>query len=338
LPRPIDNPPNPWASAHVEYLEDPPPAKLRVYEETVRSIVSRNDSPDVPFTYSVNPYRGCFHGCAYCYARPGHQWLDLGAGTDFERQIVAKVNAAEVLRTTFERPSWRGEALAFSGVTDCYQPLEASYGLTRSLLEVCRDYQNPVGIITKGALVARDVELLAELSQRARCRVYLSIPFSDDAMARAIEPYASSPTRRFEALHRLSAAGICTGVAVAPLIPGLNEDQVPHILERAKQAGAQRAFMILLRLPAEVDTVFCERLTAALPLRANKVLHAIEDVREGKHNNSGFGRRMRGVGPRWEAIERMFEVYCRKLGLDTSGQLERMPTTFRRPGGQIELF
>ncbi len=319
---------------------------LSVYEEDARSIIASNDSPDVPFRFSVNPYRGCFHGCAYCYARPSHELLGFGAGTDFERRIVVKRNAAEVLHRQLSAPSWQGEMLAFSGVTDCYQPLEASYGLTRKMLEVCLAFRNPVGVITKGALVERDVDLLAELGRVARCTVFVSIPFADEEHARAIEPYASSIARRFHALRMLSDAGVKTGVSVSPVIPGLNDPQIPEILARAKECGASMAFMIMLRLPASVRPVFTERLREALPLRAEHVLSSVRDVRDGEMNDAKFGTRMRGQGPRWAAIEAMFDLHRRRLGFvdaerdaDARERFEQGGTTFRRPGnGQLGLF
>ena len=335
----VQNPPNPWASTDVEWIGPPPTAKLQIYVDQTREILARNDSPDLPFTWSVNPYRGCFHGCAYCYARPTHQRLGLGAGTDFERKLVVKTNAVELLREEFERPRWRGDALALSGVTDCYQPLEASYGLTRGLLQVCLEYRNPVGIVTKGALVQRDLDLLVALHEVTTLRVYLSIPFADDAMGRAIEPYAASISRRFAALRALSEAGITTGVSVSPVIPGLSDEQIPEILERAREAGAQRAFMVMLRLPAEVRPVFLERLHEAVPLRAGKVISAIEQSRGGGLNDSRFGQRMKGQGPRWAAIEALFAAHYRRLGFgEDRGQLQHQPTTFRRPRAQRELF
>lgn len=334
MPRPVDNPPNPWASTHVDYLGEPPPAALTVYEEDARSIISSNDSPDIPFRYSVNPYRGCFHGCAYCYARPSHELLGFGAGTDFERRIVVKRNAPEVLARQLSAPSWKGELLAFSGVTDCYQPLEASYGITRKMLEVCLAYRNPVGVITKGALVERDVDLLAALSREASCTVFVSIPFADETHARAIEPYASSLSRRFTALRHLSEAGVRTGVSISPVIPGLNDAEIPEILERAREAGAELAFMIMLRLPASVRPVFVDRLRAALPQRAARVLSAIRDVREGGLNETEFGARMRGEGPRWQAIEALYATHRRRLGFVDGERFDHGPTTFRRPQGQ----
>lgn len=330
MARPVSNPPNPWASEHVELLGEPPDAELQVYEEQARSILSENDSPDLPFRWSLNPYRGCFHGCSYCYARPGHQYLGWGAGTDFERRIVAKTNAAERLRAQFERRSWRGERIAFSGVTDCYQPLEASYGLTRACLEVCRDYRNPIVLISKGALVRRDVDLLAQIAERADAVVYLSIPFADDALAGALEPWASPVSKRFEALEALSAAGVTTGVSLAPLVPGLNESDIPAILERARDCGARHAFQILLRLPAEVEDVFRQRLEEALPGHARKVFSALADMRGGQRG--GFGQRMVGQGSRWKVVEDLFRVHCRRLGLGDREVQQREVNSFQRPG------
>jgi DNA repair photolyase len=338
MPRPVANPPNPWLSQHVEYLEDVPPAALEVYEEDARSLLSRNDSPDLPFRWSVNPYRGCYHGCAYCYARPSHEYLEWGAGTDFERKIVVKRNAPALLRAAFHAPSWRGEVLAFSGVTDCYQPLEAAYALTRGCLEVCVEYRNPVGIVTKGALVARDTDLLVELGRVAGCSVTLSIPFADDEGGRQLEPYASTISKRFAALARLSAAGVRTGVGVAPVIPGLNDSQIPAILTRARDCGASHAFMTMLRLPGSVLPVFTERLQAAVPLRAGAVLSAIRDVRGGAMNRSGFGDRMTGAGPRWQAIEQLFTTHARRLGFTEEPPRTPARQAFRIPLRQRSLF
>lgn len=294
----------------------PPPADLRVHEQQTKSALSENQSPDVGFRWSVNPYRGCFHGCAYCYARPTHPYLGFGAGTDFDRQIVVKVNIVERLRAALGKKSWRGDLIAFSGNTDCYQPLEAHYELTRGCLLACADHATPVTIITKGKLVRRDVDALQELRDAAGCRVALSIPFCKDEDARAIEPFASSPSKRFETLRVLSDAGIDTAVAVAPIIPGLNDEQIPEILKRARDAGASAAFKILLRLPLEVAPIFEERLAEAFPLRSAKVMNAIRDMRGGRNSDSRFSSRMVGQGARWAAIERLFAMQCERLGLD----------------------
>jgi len=339
MPRPVSNPPNPWQSVHAEYLGEAPAAELEVFEEEARSIIAENESPDVGFRYSVNPYRGCFHACAYCYARPTHQYLGWGAGTDFDRKIVAKVNAPDLLRRELTRKSWEGETIVFSGVTDCYQPTEAVYGLTRRCLEVCRDFRNPVGIVTKGALVRRDVDVLSALAREADVTVYVSVPFADDRAARAIEPNVASPAQRIETIGLLAAAGIRTGVAVAPVIPGLTDSDIPKILSRAREAGAVKAFLTLLRLPAETLPVFEQRLAEAYPDRAARVFSNLEQMRGGRRNDSRFGSRMEGVGPRWQAIESLFEVECRRLGLNRDGEMHPRTGTFRRPApGQGSLF
>lgn len=314
--RRVWNPPNPWSTTSVEWLGEPPPAELEVYEEEARSVLSENSSPDVPFRFSVNPYRGCFHACAYCYARPSHQYLDLGAGTDFDRKIVVKRNAAEVLAKELARRRL-DEAIVFSGNTDCYQPLEAHYGLTRACLQVCNDFRQPVAIITKGALVQRDGEFLATLHRRAGVRVVISLAFADAATARLVEPHTSSPERRFDALAALAARGIPTGIALAPIIPGLNDEQIPQILRRAAAAGATSAFMNLLRLPGEVEEIFRLRLEESAPGRVSKVLSAIRDARGGALTESAFGDRMRGRGPRWKLIEDLFRLHCKRNSLAT---------------------
>lgn len=343
-PRPIDNPPNPWSSAHVEWLGEPPPATLRVFEERAVDILSENRSPDIPFRYSLNPYRGCQHACAYCYARPTHQYWDFGAGSDFDANIVVKTNAAEKLRERFERRSWQGDVVVFSGNTDCYQPLEASYGLTRACLEVCADYRNPVGIITKSALIRRDIDVLRRLADETALQVTISIPFADKGTARAIEPGAPSPSVRFETIRLLAEAGIEVGVAVAPVIPGLSDSQAVEVLERAAAAGATRAARILLRLPGPVEEVFLARIREKLPLRAAHVESAIRDVRGGALSQTAFGERMSGSGARWRAFEQLFDASARRLGLDTSVDVDPLSNltvrsaTFRRPTAQLDMF
>jgi len=342
MARRVSNPPNPWESTHVEWLGEPPLARLEVYEEEARTVLSRNESPDIPFRYSVNPYRGCQHACAYCYARPSHQYLGFGAGTDFEKRIVVKTNAAECLARELAKRSWRGEPITFSGNTDCYQPLEASYALTQACLEVCRQRRNPVAVITKSSLVLRDLDLLTSLARAADVRVFVSVPFADASDCRALEPGAPVPAKRFETLRALAAAGIRTGVAVAPLIPGLNEAQVPEILERAAAAGAKSAFLVLLRLAAEVEPVFRERLETSLPARARHVFSALDDVRRGQARPWNFGTRMHGRGPRWESVKRLFELHARRLGLATregEDTLRPMTPEVERPAhGQGLLF
>ena len=334
--RRVANPPNPFESARVELDVLAPEARLEVYEQEAKSALSKNDSPDVGFTWSVNPYRGCFHACAYCYARPSHQYLGFGAGTDFDRRIVVKTNIAERLRAAFDKKSWTGETLVFSGNTDCYQPIEATYELTRACLRVCAEYRNPVSLITKSKLVRRDVDLLVQLTEEAACTVTISVPFADDAMARAIEPGVCPPSKRLETVRILADAGIDVGVSLGPIIPGLNDDQLLTILERAADAGARHAFPILLRLPKEVLPVFDARLEEAFPLRADKVRNAIREMRGGKLNDARFGMRMRGSGPRWALIEEMFEKQRKRLGLARrSVGRAALHDTFRRPPPQL---
>ena len=501
LSRPIANPPNPWRTTEVEYLEGAPEAKLEVFEDATREILATNDSPDIGFRWSVNPYRGCFHGCAYCltgetrillgdgttrplselragdtvygtvagaryrcyaktrvlahwstlkpayrvtledgtflvasgdhrfltrrgwkyvtgtgqgaarrphltttdrflgvgaglancrkrdfegsaikgdtplgvvaierlgrvlpmfdittgtgdfiangvvshncYARPTHEYLGLGAGTDFERKITVKPRAAALLREAFDRPSWQGELVAFSGVTDCYQPLEASYRLTRGCLEVCADYRNPVGIVTKSPLIERDLELLVRLQREARLHVAISIPLWRPESARALEPFVATPQRRIETIRRLAAAGIDVGVNVAPLIPGLGDEELCDVLEAAAAAGARWAGFVFLRLPGSVAAVFEARLREALPLRADRIMNRVRDARGGKLYDPRFGLRQVGQGPHAAASEALFRATAKRLGLQVESFGQERPTTFRRPpraGDQLRLF
>jgi DNA repair photolyase len=339
---PISNPPNPWASSEVEYLDGAPPARIEVYEDHTREIIATNDSPDVGFRYSINPYRGCLHACAYCYARPGHEYLSFGAGTDFDTKIVVKPRAAELLRAAFERPSWRGDLIVFSGVTDCYQPLEASYRLTRGCLEACVEYHQPVGIITKSPLVERDLDVLQELTRIARARVHVSIPFWNPDRARAVERHVAPPQRRVQTIERLAKAGVPVGVMVAPIIPGLSDEDLPRVLEAAREAGAASAGYVLLRLPGPVKQVFEERIREAFPQRADKILHRIRDTRGGELYDPRWGLRQRGEGVYAQSIHALFEMTSRRLGFDADQpDGDEPPSTFRRPPRpeqQLRLF
>jgi DNA repair photolyase len=335
----VENPPNPWLTHSVEWLGEPPETRLEVFEETdTRSIISHNNSPDVSFDHSINCYRGCIHGCTYCFSRPTHEYLGYGAGTDFDRKIVVKVNAPELLRKELMKPSWKGEEIVFSFTSDPYIPLEAHYKLTRRCLEVCAEFRNPVGIITKSALIRRDIDVLQELTRVAGLGVFFTIPFTDRESARAVEPYAPLPDARFHAMKDLAAAGIKVGIGIAPVIPGLTTD-IPELLKRAKDAGATRAFVNMLRLPGSVAPYFQERLHEKLPTKAKRVLNRIKEAREGKLNSSVFGERMRGKGQYWEATERLFRIHCERLGFNK--KMERgteSDTTFRRPSPQQSLF
>jgi len=490
--KPISNPPNPWSTTEVEYLEQAPPARLEVYEDHTREILAHNDSPDVGFSWSVNPYRGCFHACSYCmsgdtpilmgdgttralesirvgdgilgtaglgrrrryertrvlahwhsvkqafrirlhdgtamvasgdhrfltkrgwkrvtstvqraqlatgdslvgtgalsrrvegqpvgssaglqvssidalgvempmydittgtgdfiangvvshncYARPSHEYLGFGAGTDFDRKITVKPEAPRLLREAFERPSWKGELIVFSGVTDCYQPLEASYRLTRGCLEICAEYRNPVGIITKSPLIERDLQVLQALAKVTDVGVTVSIPLWDREHAHAIEPHVASPQRRMQIIERLAAAGLDVGVNVAPMIPGLGDEDIARILEAAAAAGARRAGFVFLRLPGSVATVFEQRLREALPLRADRVLARVREARGGKLYDSRWGLRGRGEGRYAEAARALFESTARRVGLATGCMGGDDTTSFRRPdrpGRQLPLL
>ncbi len=497
--RPVSNPLVRFRDLAVSYDEGegPPPAKVTLLEDRSRSILSSNDSPDVGFKWSANPYRGCLHACAYClspgtmvllangnarrldevvhgdeiigtrvdpdgvrryvrtrvldhwstikpayrlrlrdgreliasadhrflsqrgwrhvaegpdqrpwldgddvllgradsaiadgavveaqdalrvisiepigirslvdittgtgdfiangvvshncYARPTHEYLDMGAGTDFDTKIVVKRNAAELLRETFDKKSWKGELVMFSGVTDCYQAIERDLKITRQCLEVCLEYRNPVSVISKASLVERDIDLFLELAKQARFHIHISLAFSDNEMSRSIEPWASSPDRRFKTIERLAKAGVPVGVMCAPVIPGVNDSQMVTVLERAADAGATTAGWVLLRLPGAVKEVFEERIRAVMPLAADKVLHRIRGTRAGeKLYDSTFHTRGRGQGPYADTIAMMFDTTIQRLGLNRRDEeVERAddrPTTFQRPAprtGQLSLF
>jgi DNA repair photolyase len=335
----VANPPNPWLTHSVEWLGEPPANKLEVFEETdTRTIIAHNDSPDVSFDYSLNCYRGCIHGCTYCFSRPTHEYLGYGAGTDFDRKIIVKVNAPALLRKELMKPSWKGDEIVFSFTSDPYIPLEAHYKLTRRCLEVCAEFRNPVGVITKSALIRRDIDILQQLTRDARLGVFFTIPFTDREAARAVEPFAPLPDARFHAMRDLAAAGIKVGIGIAPVIPGLTTD-IPVLLKRAKDCGATSAFINMLRLPGSVAPYFQERLHAELPSKANRILNRIKEAREGKLNSSVFGERMRGKGQYWEATERLFKIHCLRLGFNKREHRNtESNTTFVRPTSQPSLF
>lgn len=313
LPR--KNPLSPWESRFVDYLGESPPTPLEIYEDDTKSILSKNDSPDVGFRFSVNPYRGCYHGCAYCYARPTHEYLGFGAGTDFERKIVVKTRAVELLRREMSKRSWKGDTVVFSGNTDCYQPVEATYRLTRGCLGVCADLANPVHVITKAPLIERDIDLLGRLAASDLVGVTISVPFWDESAARLVEPGVATPSRRLLAVERLARAGIPVSVNVAPVIPGLTDRDIPKILEAAARSGARSAAMIMLRLPGNVASVFEARLREAFPLAASRVLARTREVRRGQLNDPAFGSRMRGTGEYAETVRALFHATARRVGL-----------------------
>jgi DNA repair photolyase len=321
-PLPRENPLSPWESQHVEYLGEPPKVTLDVYEDDTKSILSKNDSPDLGFRFSVNPYRGCFHGCSYCYARPSHQYLGFGSGVDFERKILVKKRAPELLRKALANPRFVKQTVLLSGNTDCYQPLEATYRITRGCLGAFLEAENPVHVITKAPLVERDLDVLVRLRELGLVSATITVPFSNEETARAIEPGVATPARRFVTIERLAKAGISVNVNIAPVIPGLSDRDIPKILESAAAARARSAAMIMLRLPGNVKEVFEGRLRAAFPLTAEKVLARTREMRGGKLNDPRFGFRMRGEGEYAETVERLFTTTARRLGLLRDERME----------------
>lgn len=327
---------------HLEYEEQP--AERRV--ETVllpdqsQTIIRENDSPDIPFRYSINPYRGCEHGCSYCYARPSHETLGLDAALDFETKIMVKYDAAKLLRAELNHPRWQAEQITISGVTDCYQPAERELKITRSLLEVMLEARQPLSIVTKNALVVRDLDLLAPLAAMKLVQVNISLCSLDAELLRTMEPRTSSPTARLRAIRELTSAGVPTRVMCAPVIPGLTDEAIPSVLEAAHDAGAQAAGFVLLRLPYAVKPIFLNWLEQHFPLKRPRVEGLIKETRGGKLNDPRFGTRMRGEGNYAKQIEQTFRVFAHKYGLD-----KRLPeldsSQFVPPqsvGGQKRLF
>ncbi|VVE01138.1 DNA repair photolyase [Pandoraea iniqua] len=284
--------------------------------ETARTIISRNTSSDIPFDRSINPYRGCEHGCTYCFARPTHAYLGLSPGLDFETRLYAKTNAAERLDAELRKRGYQPALLALGANTDPYQPIEREYRITRSVLEVLERFGHPVGITTKSALVTRDIDILSRMAQRGLARVFISVGTLDADIARKMEPRANTPPKRIEAIHKLTQAGIPTGVIVAPIVPALTDFDIERVLTTAAEAGATYAGYTMLRLPREVHDVFVEWLEVNYPMRARHVMSLIEQVRDGKHNSAEFGTRMRGTGLHAELIRQRFLLAARKLGLN----------------------
>lgn len=307
-------------------------------KDASRSIISYNESPDVGFGASINVYRGCEHGCIYCYARPTHEYLGFSAGLDFETKILVKEDAPELLRQKLSSSNWKAQALAMSGVTDPYQPVERRLQLTRRCLEVLMEFRNPVCIITKNYLVTRDLDLLKELARHQAAAVILSVTTLNGDLARNMEPRTSQPGRRLAAIEALAQSGVQTGVLIAPIIPALNDHEIPSIIAAAVKAGAQYASYTILRLPHGVKNLFEQWLTQHFPDRKEKVLNRIRTIRGGKLNDPRYGSRMRGEGIFAEQIEAMFSVACR-----TAGIMNRRPNlstaAFKRPAGpQLSFF
>jgi DNA repair photolyase len=341
------NPPNRYEPLHVELEPDegddaygPPAQPTVLYRDSSRTILAENDSPDIGFRFSLNPYRGCEHGCVYCYARPSHEYLGFSAGLDFERRIMVKDNAPELLRDALSAPRWEPQVVALSGNTDCYQPIERRLGITRRCLEVFVEFRNPVAAITKSALVARDADLFAELARHGAAHVMLSITTLDPELARRMEPRAARPERKLAAMRTLADAGVPVGVMIGPVIPGLNDAEIPRILAAAADAGARSGSWVLLRLPKPVDALFQDWLAEHYPDRRERVLGRIREVRQGKLSDPRFFQRQRGQGEYAAQIAGLFAVAARKHGLD-----KRLPplsaAACRRPaqaGDQLKLL
>ncbi len=325
-----------WDREYLDQLEKRPIAYLA---DASKSIVSENDSPDVPFRYSVNPYRGCAHGCAYCYARNTHEYLGFNAGLDFETKIVVKYDAPLLLREFLSRAAWKPETITFSGVTDCYQPAEREFRLTRQCLEVVLEFGQPVGIITKNALVLRDLDLLEKLARRNLVHVFLSVTSLEAELARAMEPRTSIPSARLRAIEALSGAGVPAGVMVAPVIPGLNDAEIPAVLDAARKAGAKSAGYVFLRLPLTVEPVFREWLHRTQPLKAERVEHRLKQSRRGKFSSSKWGERMFGNGEIADQIGKMFRLFSDRAGFEGLPPLDasRFDAMHARTG-QLRLF
>lgn len=313
-----------------------PVVQTEFLPDNSKSILSKNDSPDLGFNYSVNVYRGCEHGCAYCYARPTHEYLGMNAGIDFESKIMVKHDAPDLLREAFDKASWKPQYIMMSANTDCYQPAEREFGITRKMLEVFLEYRNPVEIITKNALILRDRDLLAGMANPHLVSVFFSITTLDRDLARKLEPRTSTPERRLHALQTLAEAGVPTGVMIGPAIPGLNDEEIPAIFRSAREAGAKSAGYNMVRLPYAVRPIFEEWLEKNVPLEAKKIMARIQMVRDGRMNDPEFGSRMRGTGGYANYIKELFRKTCKRLGLNE----ERSHLTtehFRRPGA-MTLF
>jgi DNA repair photolyase len=317
--------------------ETPPRLETVITPEAARSIIARNESPDIPFDQSINPYRGCEHGCVYCYARPSHAYLGLSPGLDFETRIFAKTNAAELLRKELSAPGYRCSVISLGANTDPYQPAERELCITRSILEVLVEFQHPFTIVTKNALVERDVDLIAPMAARNLARVFVSVTNLDAELARKLEPRAAAPYRRLEAIRRLTSSGVPCGVLVAPVIPFLNDGDLEAIVAAAADAGARWAGYIVLRLPHELKNLFKGWLDHHHPQRAERIMARIRDLRGGKENDPRFGVRMAGTGEYAQLIRQRFERACRDNGLASGGRTELDTQAFRVPGRAVQL-
>jgi len=338
------NPETKFEPLHVEFdpdaLDDDDLRQIetKYFKDPAQSILSSNESPDVPFRYSVNPYRGCEHGCIYCYARPTHEYLGFSAGLDFETRLLVKENAPDLLNERFQSKNWTPEPIWLSGNTDPYQPVERELELTRRLLKVLAHHRNPVGLITKNGLLTRDLDILADMAVWNGVRVTVSVTTLDNELAGAMEPRTARPPLRLRVIEECAEADVPVGVNVAPIIPGLTDEEVPRIIEAAAERGATSAGYTVLRLPGAVRNLFEDWLDRHAPNRKNRVLKRMKSLRGEEMNDTNFGVRMTGTGLWADTIEDLFQLACKKHGLD--GPPERLNTDAfrRRPGGQIGLF
>lgn len=338
---------NRFESVHVqpdltdEAMEDAPARpKTQFFADQSKTIVTENNSPDIPFRYSLNPYRGCEHGCPYCYARPTHEYLGMSAGLDFETKIIVKDRAVDLLRDLLAKPSWQADSMMLSGVTDPYQPVEREKEITRGLLQLLADCKHPVSIITKNAMIERDVDIFSSMAECRLVHAAISITTLDAGLANVLEPRTSSPTARLRAISTLTDAGVPVRVMTAPVIPGLNDHEIPQLLKAAADHGATSAGYVMLRLPGAVENVFCDWLSQVRPEKKDKVLAKVREVRDGAMNSTQFGTRMRGVGTRADSIAGLFKTFALKNGLTL--ETERLRTDLFMPpndrSGQLSLF
>lgn len=335
-----DNPKNRFEKIEVELefgeldAEEPGP-EIIYLRDVSRSIIARNDSPDIGFDASINPYRGCSHGCIYCYARPTHEYLGFSAGLDFESKVLVKEDAPGLLRQQLSSPRWKPQVLSISGVTDCYQPIEKKLRITRRCLEVLAEFRNPVAIVTKNHLVTRDIDLLSELARHDAAVVAVSLTTLDDDLRRVMEPRTSRPARRLAAVEALARAGVSVGVMTAPVIPGLNDHELPNLISAAAEAGAGFAAYTPVRLPHTVRPLFEDWLARRFPERKEKVLNRIRSMRGGRLNDPRFVSRMRGEGIFAEQISQLFDISCRRAGLEEK-RFPRLSTAAFRRLGEIQ--
>lgn len=320
-----------------ESLEDMPPFRTEVQVERPRTVITRNDSPDIPFDRSINPYRGCEHGCIYCFARPTHSYMGLSAGLDFEAKLFAKPDASKLLERELAKPGYKPRTIAIGTNTDPYQPIEREWRIMRQILEVLNKANHPVAVVTKSALILRDLDILSSMASRGLAKVAISVTTLDRKLARSMEPRASTPSRRLEAIRALSGAGVPTGVLVAPVIPALNDHEIERILDSAKAAGANEAGYVLLRLPLEVSPLFRDWLLQHYPDRYRHVMSLVRSMRGGKDYDAEFGKRMKGAGPYAWQISRRFEMTTKRLGMVRRGMHLRDDLFVPPDGSGVQL-